>query len=601
VGKGGRQSWKSRLRDPVTLALGATALAAVAFAIVTRPAPPAARRVVRFVIAASDSLRPVSNYPWPAAISPDGGTVIYTAGTGTGAMFYALRTDQLDAHPIPGTNASWEPSFSPDGQWLLFQGSGKIRKVRLDGSAPISIADGGTANGSDWTSRDEIILGSEGQLRGLSKVSAAGGDLALFAKPDASNGETNFLWPIATPDGKTAVFMIWTGSLAAARLATASIDDGEVNRLGIKGVRPLAVIGRTLIYVQVDGAVMAVKLDRSGRGLDGIPVPVLDPVSVIAGNNGNSGIFISQGGALITASGGTKSQLSWVSRDGSFKPIMKESRSYDTPRLSPDGRRIAITVGDRDKSDIWIYDLETGTFSRLSSAGATGDAVWSPDGTKVFYAGLGDKQRFAVWSQQADGGSPPEKILDASLISSLAMAPDGKSIVYTSYYNNSLDIFRARLDSTSVQIPYLNSTSHNEVGPSFSPDGRWTAVTSDESGKDEVYIRSYPIPSARIQISAGGGSEPIWSRDGTRINYRSGSATLSAALAVTPTIRVISRDTLVAGSGSMLANGVSRNYDIAGDGRVLGLISSKDDYQLIAVPDWRTELEQRLAAAAKRH
>ena len=598
-GKRGAQSWKARLRDPVTLGLGAATLAAIAFAIAAKPAAPVSRRVVRFVVSASDSVKPLANYPWPAAISPDGGTIIYTANAGAGTIFYALRTDQLEAHPIPGTNGSWEPSFSPDGQWLLFQGDGKIRKVRLDGSAPISITEGGSANGSDWTTRDEIILGSEAQQRGLSKVSAAGGDLAIFAQPDTSKGETDYLWPIATPDGKTAAFAIWTGSLAGARLATVSIDGGKVNRLGLKGIRPLAILDRTLVYLQVDGAVMAVKLDRSGRSLDGVPVPVLDPVSVTAGNNGNSGIFISQGGALITSSGGTKSQLSWVSRDGSSRAIMKESRSYETPLLSPDGRRIAVAVGDRDKSDIWIYDIETGTFTRLSSVGAATSPVWSPDGTTVYYAGLGDKQRFAIWSQQADGGSPGEKLLDTKLTASLAMAPDGKSIVYTAYNNNSWDVLRARLDSTPVEHPYLTSPS-NETTPAFSPDGRWVAITSGESGRPEVYIRSYPVPSARVQISTEGGAEPAWSHDGTRISYRSGNATLTAILATTPTLRVIARDTLVAATGSMLRGGVARDFDIGKDGKVLALISSKDDYQLIAVPDWRTELEQRLAAAAKR-
>jgi len=594
-----QQTWKMRLRDPLTLGLGLIALSAVAFAASRRTPPRTRDPVVRFLMATPDSLKAIASYPWPAAISPDGGTVVFAGGSSrNNSTFYALRTDQLEPHPIPGTAGAWEPSFSPDGQWVLFQSDGKIRKVRLDGSAPISIAEGGSANGGDWTSRDEIIVGSDGDKRGLSKVSAAGGELAVFAKPDSARGETDYLWPIAFPDGKRVVFTVWTGSLASATLASVSVDGGKVSQLDLKGIRPLAVLGRTLVYVQSDGAVMAVGLNRSGTGVDGKPVPVLDPVSVDAGNNGNSGIFVSPGGALVTDRGGTMSQLAWIKKDGSFSLITKEPRTYDAPRLSPDGRKIAITAGERDKSDVWIYDLETGTFSRLTSTTAASSPSWSPDGTKIFYAGLGERQGYAIWSQQADGGSPAEKVIDAPLTASITVAPDGRSLMYVTYQNNSWDILRAQLDSKPVAIPYLIS-QNNEFSPAFSPDGRWVAVVTNESGITEVYVRSYPNPSARVQISAGGGAEPVWSRDGTRLFYRSGAARLSARLATSPTIRVLARDTLMTQTQSIANGGIRANYDITGDGRMVGLVSSSRDYQLVIVPNWRSELEQRVVSAKR--
>ena len=600
VRSGTRRSWKTRMRDPVTLAAGGVAIAALAYAAIGRSPPRSPDRVVRFVVAGSDSLKPVSNYPWPAAISPDGGIVIYTASLpGATSALFALRTDQLEAHQIPGTAGAWEPSFSPNGQWLLFQNDGKIRKVRLDGSAPITIADGGSANGGDWTSREEVVVGADGAKRGLSKVNAAGGDLVEFVKPDTSIGETDYLWPISFPDGKRAVFVIWTGSLASASLATVSMDGGEVSPLGLKGVRPLAVMGRTLIYVQTDGAVMAVELDRSGRKTGGKAIPVLDPVTVIAGNNGNSSIFVSQGGALVTARGGTRSQLAWVSRDGTYKAIMKDSRSYESPRISPDGRRIAVVVGARDQSDIWVYDTETGTFSRMSSVKVASSPSWSPDGSKVFFAGLGDKQLYAIWSQQADGGAPAEKVLDTNLTASVAVAPDGLSVLYTSYNNNSWDIFRARLDSAPVGVMYIGGRE-NESAPAFSPDGRWVAIVSDESGRSEIYVRSYPNPSARVQISAGGGTEPAWSRDGAVLHYRSGADRLSVRISTTPMVRVLSRDTSMTQMSSLVTGALNSPYDISRDGRYLGLVSNRDDYQLVVVPNWRAELEQRLAASGKK-
>ncbi len=600
--RGARMPWRARLRDPVTLTFAgiAVAMLALALAFAWRSTTAPSARVVRFVIATPDTSRPAFNYPWPGAISPDGGTVVYAVAGSMGTVLYALRTDQLDARPIPGTTNAFQPLFSPDGQWIAFENAGKLRKVRLDGSAPITIADAGGANGADWTAQDEIVIGSEANRRGLSRVSAAGGDLIEFAKPDASKGETDYLWPISFPDGKAVVFTIWTGSLTSARLATASVDGGDVIRLELKGIRPLAVIDRTLVYLQADGSVMAVRLDRSRRHLAGKPAPVLDPVAVVAGNNGNSSIFVSRGGALLTARGGTRSQLSWISRDGSPTPITREVRGYSNPRLSPDGRRIAVVTGEQDKTDVWIYDMDTGTFSRLSSVEAVASPSWTPDGKRVVYAGLGGKERFAIWSQPADGGSPAEKLFDTSgLTVGATVSPDGRSVLYTTYNNNSWDIFRVQLDSGRASAPYLAS-SYGELEPRFSPDGRRVAVVSDESGTDEVYVRSFPDPAARVQISAGGGNEPTWSADGTRIFYRFGNVIMSAKLATTPSLRVLSRDTAVTKAGSMLTGGLVSNYDVAKDGRFLGLVSNRDDYQLIVAPNWLPELEQRLAGSTKR-
>jgi hypothetical protein len=599
VSAGARTSWKKRLLDPATLALAAVAIAAVGFAAVRRPASSAPNRVVRFVISAPDSLRPVDGFPWPAAISPDGGTVIYSAPGESGLMLYALRTDQIEGRPIPGTNEAFQAHFSPDGEWLAFESNGKLRKVRLDGSAPITISDGGAANGADWTTKDEIVLGSEGKRRGLSRVSSAGGDLIEFAKPNAAKGETDYLWPIALPDGKAVVFTVWTGTLALARLASVSVEGGDVNYLDIKGIRPLAVIDGKLIYLQVDGAVMAVGLDARGRRVSGRPVPVLDPVPVVAGNNGNSGIFVSAGGGLVTSRGGTKSQIGWIARDGRVTPITKEARNYESPRLAPDGHRIAVVVGEQDKSDIWTYDMQTGTSSRLTSVTAASSPSWSPDGSKIFFIGLGDTERFAIWSQAADGGSRAEKVAAASaLTTDVTLAPDGRSLLYTTYNDNSWDIFRVRLDSARASIPYLTE-SYNEVAPDFSPDGRWVVMASNESGaRTEIYLRSYPNPSAKVQISTGGGRNPIWSTDGTRIFYTTGTIAMSATLSFSPNARVVARDTAINSTSELVGGGSGTT--VAKDGRFLGLALKKDDYQLVVVPNWRAELAQRLAGRAKR-
>jgi serine/threonine-protein kinase len=597
------KNWKSRARDPLTIGMGLLAMAAIAVAAFSinatrnasvRPVTP----VVRYIIWAPDSSRPAGNFPWPGAVSPDGGTIVYTPANTRG--FVALRTNQLEARPIPGTDNGAQAIFSPDGQWIAFEAGGKLRKVRLDGSSPVTVSDGNSYNGADWTSRDEIILGSEGNHRGLSRVNANGGDLTEFVKPNTAKGETDYLWPIAAPDGKSVVFAIWSGSLASASLASVSIDGGSVSYFGLKGIRPLAIVDRTLVYLQADGVVMAIKLGRGAKKTDGPALPVHDPVYIAPGVNGNSEIFVSHGGALLTSRGGTSSRLTWIAKDGSTTPVFNDVKRFGTPRLSPDGKNIAVTVDDHGKLDIWIYDLAGRTFSRLTSTKGATTPKWSADGTKLFYVGLGDNDRFSIFSQSADGGTQGEKIVDSpGPTTGLTIAPDGKSIVFSAYTANSWNLYRVPLDTAAVSRPYLTE-GNNETAPAFSPDGKWIAMASDQSGRDEVFIRSFPNPSSRLQISAGGGSEPVWSRDGTRIFFRAGSVLLAATLATSPSVRVIARDTLLADVGSMLVSGNSVGYDVAPDGRFLGRMTNRDDYQLVVVPNWRTELDQRLASAVRR-
>jgi serine/threonine-protein kinase len=591
--------WRSRLLDPVTSGLAALTIAALAFAFLHKPTQVAPARAIRFVMDASDSVRPLDNYPWPAGISPDGSTVVFASASADALQLYYVRTDQLEPRLIPGSTDGSQVLFSPDGEWLLFEAGGALKKVRLDGSAPITITAAGSDNGADWTVNDEIVLGSENNFRGLSKVSAAGGELTEIAKPDSSKGESDYLWPIASPDGKSIIFTRWLGDPRSANLATIPIGGGEVVPLGVKGIRPLAVIDRTLVYVQEDGGVRALRLDRARRHAEGKPVPVLDPVNVIAGNNGNSGIFISSGGALITSRGGTKSQLAWLGKDGSATVIASESRRYSTPRLSPDGTRIAVTVTDAGKSAVWIYDMSSRTFSQLTTGAPAQSPEWSPDGTRIYYVGLGDSDQIALYSQQADGGGAPERITSIQGIAQgLSVAPDGKSVVYLAYAKNSWDLFRIRLDSSASQSSYMGST-FDETAPTISPDGHWVAMVSYQSGSGQVYLRSYPDPSLRIQISASGGGEPMWSKDGKTVYYRAGNSEIAARLAAAPNLRVVSRDTVVARTDLFVIGGVLRSSDLSRDGRILGLVTKKDDFQLVVVPNWRVELEKRLAAARR--
>jgi serine/threonine-protein kinase len=404
--------FRERVKDPVTLVLSVITVAALAVAAISMNRKPASESVppIRFVLSTPDSARPLDHFPWPAAISPDGRTLVYSVGQrGLSSMFYALRTDQLEAHPIPGTTGAYQPYFSPDGEWLAFQMSGKERKIKFDGSLPVTISDGGSANGVDWTINDEIVSGATLSFSGLARVSAAGGTMAEFTHPDTAKGEKQHAWPIAMPDGEHVVFTIWYGTLESSQIALASLKDGTVRELGVKGIRPLAVLDGRLVYLKADGTVMAVGLDARKRKVTGNSVPVHDPVPVIAANNGNSGAFISPRGALVHSRGNLLSQLSWLSADGARRIVFPDIRVYGQPALSPDERRIAVLVSENLRTDVWVYDFATTTFSRLTTTGTVSSVQWAADGSHVIYASGGDSTRTAFWRQLASGGARPPR------------------------------------------------------------------------------------------------------------------------------------------------------------------------------------------------
>jgi Tol biopolymer transport system component len=602
---GARAGWRARIRDPYVLLPSLLAVAfASAFAMSRRPAPSATVPPIRFVLTAADSAKPAANYPWPAAISPDGAMVVYSAARSrTSTMLYQQRTDQLDAHPIPGTTDAYQPYFSPDGQWLAFEMAGKERKVRLDGSAPVAIVDANGANGADWMVSDEIVLGAQGHFHGLSYVSAAGGEAVALTQPDTTKGERDHVWPIGLPDGKTVVFTVWYGTLATSRLAMTSLTDGRVLPLDLPGIRPLAVLDGVLAYVQADGAVMAIPIDVGAKRVTGRPIPVHDPVAVSPANNGNTGIFVSRGGALVTSRGGARGRLSWISTDGQTTPVLTQAGAYEQPRLSPDERRIALVAQVESSRDVWIYDRTLSTFSRLTSNGTVTSVEWSPDGSHVLYTAASETARGGVWLQAASGGSPPKQLFEVTdLTPSAALSPDGQSLLLSTLRGNSWDILRVSLDSGRVARPYLATSEVQEASPRFSPDGKWVALISDESGRYEVYVRSFPDPTAKIQVSVNGGQEPAWSRDGTRLYYRAGSALIAARVSFTPVFTLLARDTVLSNAGFAAAGFFGANYDVSRDRtRILSVMSDADDFQLVVSPNWITELRRRLSESRGTH
>jgi serine/threonine-protein kinase len=595
-----------RHRDPWFVGVAAVAIVALASVVMLMRPRAAAPTLptIRYILTPGDSTRVIDNFPWPAAISPDGGTVAFNVlpsganGSLASNQLYYLRADQLNPRPIPGTDGANEPYFSPDGQWLGFETiDGKEEKVRLDGSAPVVVATAGAQNGSVWTTNNEIILGEWGPFTGLSRVSAAGGAPVALTRVDSVMGARNHAWPISTPDGKSVVFTVWYGGLESSQLAIASIPDGKVTPLGIKGIRPLAVLDQYLVYLRADGSVMAIALDAAAKKVTGSPVAVHDPVHVTQGLNGNSEIYISQGGALVTSIGGSKGHLAWLAPGGAATPIGTSAGTFGAVQLSPNGKRIAEVRNTSGQSDVWIDDLSLGTSSRLTTLSVVNFVDWTPNGQDVIYlsAGAGGA---TLWRQRASGGVAAEKLIDVpSPAADADMSPDEKTLLINAIPGDVWKLQRVAVDSPAVIHDYL-AGRNNFHAARFSPDGKWVALVSDESGTDEVYLRSFPDPSSKIQLSNGGGEVPVWSADGQRVYYLNGTALMAARLTPAPVMTLLGRDTVIASFlGAPIATQYfSAFYSPTPDGKhFLTDVLDQNSYQLVISPNWITEFRRKIA------
>jgi Tol biopolymer transport system component len=344
---------------------------------------------------------------------------------------------------------------------------------------------------------------------------------------------------------------------------------------------------------------MAVQLDARHRRVEGRPIPVLDPVSVIAANNGNSGIYISQGGALLTGRENSRAHLAWVGRDGATERSGREVRNFVQPRISPDGRRLAMLIYEASKSDVWIYDLATGTLSRLTTLENVTSVEWSVDGHDVIYSAGGFESRAGIWRQAVDAASAPERVLELSHLTPLvSMSPDRRWLALPSLYE-SWDVMRVALDSPRTVQPF-SATRAQEITPRISPDGHWIALASNESGTFEVYVRSFPEPTAKLQVSVGGAGAPQWSADGRSLYYVTGDAIVQARLAPGTVPRVLSRDTVFARVPNATAPYGDANFGVTRDGaRIVTPIAESGGYQLVVAPNWLTEFRERMAASRR--
>jgi Tol biopolymer transport system component/predicted Ser/Thr protein kinase len=562
-----------------------------------RPVPP--RPVTRFTISLPAGQHLVGLDTPAIALSPDGTRLAYIAAQGSNLpQLYLRAMASPDARPIPGTEGATDPFFSPDGQWLGFFTGGKLKKVSVSGGATVTLGDAGSPQGASWGSQGVIAFGSE-QAAVLVQVSDAGG--TPQALTHLEKGETDHDWPEFLPGDKAVLFAASGDDRANGQVAIQSLATGARRNLMQGATHPHYAPSGQLVYAHA-GSLMAVPFDPQRLALTGSAAPVVEGV-LQSTNSGAAQYSFSATGSLVYVTGALQAmiqrKLVWVSRNGAEQPLPAPLREYGDPRLSPDGRRLAVAIEEQ----VWLYDLSRATLSRFTFDGDQNlFPAWRPDGKRIAFWSTKEGPQNIFW-QLSDGSGGLERLTtsqDAQAPTS--WSPDGQVLAFVEDTpNKRFEIWVLRMGDHKAQ-PFLQ-TRFNEAGPRFSPDGRWLAYVSDESGRYEVYVQPYPGPGGKWQISTEGGTEPVWNPNGRELFYRNRDKMMAVDIATQPSFTAGKARMLFEGRYVETPNPATTYYDVSPDGQRFLMIKESEQSsaatQINVVLNWFEELKQKVPTGKK--
>ena len=558
----------SRAARPLAWTAVAVAIvmtAAFAYSVL-RPGRVAPEAPVRFVLAQLPNEAQFENAA--LGISSDGRLIAYLALDGGVTRVYRRYLADVTAAAVPGTDGAMELAVSPDGRSLAFMGADeRLTIVPMEGGRSRTLIKTTAPAGMGWSARHGLVLGMPGFSRdvwGLSMLPETG-DTSLTIltrpKPTAMNHD-----PVVLSDGETVLFVsipLDTTQFAVAgrptfRLATGSIAAGKwaTTKLPVDAIAGVA--DNILVYIE-DGALMAVPFDLTSRQ------PVGQPVRV---NNAPAGVreaAMAANGTLAMRVRPDQYQLALVNEQGEGGALLPDTIQYLVPRVSPDGKRAALSMPVRGSADgVWVLNLADKTRSRLGFSPATG-LDWTRDGKRIVASSFRD----ASW-QAADRSDSAKALLQFPGVPvwAVTLTPDGSAVaVVTGFKKGGYDVLLRKTSGDTATIP-LVATSANEYAPRFSPDGRWLAYTSDDTGRPEVYVQPFPGPGARLAVSTAGGNQAVWGGDSRRLFYRVGNAFMAADLSATGgALAVAGRRKLFEGSYyGADATQTSATYDVMPDG-----------------------------------
>jgi serine/threonine protein kinase len=556
------------------LLLGAAIITGIAFLL--RSDPPTPRPSFHFAIPLPEAK---VDAPRGLALSPDGTRLVWA-----GSQLYQLRLDRLEEpQPIPGTEFAWNPFFSPDGQWLGFTSADlKLTTMPIDGGMPVVLTDAYWRSRPIWGVDDFIVFNNP--AKGASKISAHGGEPVTLTTIEPGTTASHQS-PQLLPGGQVLLYVFYDSD---PRVMARRLDTGEEIEL-TRGRTARYLSSGHLIFITKE-ALIAQPFDPDRLRFTGPPRPVLGGVwprdQIAVSENGSMAYVPLPGERLV-----------WFDRDGTVSPLLTdEPRWQGGARISPDQRHIAIEVVD----EIWLYDLHRGSFSPIDAVGWNRSPAWTPDGQWLTFTS--DRDGWLSIESHAVDGSGRERLLMPGFPEQGGMptswSPDGKHLLFTRGPRDFLGRDIWVLPAGAEQDPYLFvGTEAEEAGPIFSPDGKWVAYSSTQTGRWEIYVTDFPNRERTVQISTKGGVQPLWAPDGRTIYYRDGDHVMAVPVDHEPSFEAgrpeaLFEDTFAAPGRS------NRDYDITADGKRF-LMSQSEPGEIVVVTDWFSELE-RLAPTDSR-
>ncbi|MEO8097555.1 MAG: protein kinase [Acidobacteriota bacterium] len=558
------------------IAAGVAAAVAIGAVWMLWPKPKPLLPLTRLEVDLGESVSLGASIGPDVVISPDGARLLYISNS----RLYLVHLDQPQstAMELPGTVGAIMPTFSPDGNWIVFAQS-SLKKIAASGGAPQVIASSSGVRGISW--EGDFIVAPLSAGAPLMKIPAAGGTPQTLTK---LNGETSHRWPQILPGGKAVLLTVQnSSSFDTASIDVQSMPEGVRKNLihgGSFGRYVEASDGTGYLTYVSRGTLFAVPFDAGKLEISGTPTPVLEGVSYNP-TDGSALISYARSGTLVYRSGtaGGTRVVRFMNAAGKAETFLSRPDSYLYPRLSPDGQRLLIVASEAGTQDLWVYDLKGGRSTRLTiGLGATFAPIWTPDGRYVLFQGTGGM----FWTR-SDGGSQPQPLIQSKNTQHpWSITRDGKHFAYQEVSpTTSYDLWTAPLEITNAGVKAgtpekLLQSPREERHPSFSPDGRWIAYSTDETGRYEVYVRAFPDTGGRWSVSVGGGHYPLWSTNGKELFYRTedGQVMVAAyttkgdALAFDPP-RKFSEQRLA----PVVANGT---YDLMPDGRIVGLFPAEE-------------------------
>ena len=589
------------------LAIAVAAICGIGYYRATRPAE--LKPLVRLDVDLGPGVALDAVMGTAAIISPDGTRLVYVSRK----KLFTRKFDQIKVTELPCTEGAFGPFFSPDGQSVAFFAGGKLKKLSFEGGMPVNLCDAPNGLGGTWGDDGNIvaslIAGSP-----IARIPSNGGTPTPLMELD--NEELSNRWPQLLPGSKAVIYSSFTAN--GSNIAVISLPDRKKKTLipgGFFGRYIATSNGAAYLVYLNRGTLYAAAFDPDHLEVRGAPSPVLEHVSFSTVAN-SAQIDISQTGTLIYRSGaaanGGQVTVQWLDGADAIQPLLAKPGAYGRPHLSPDGQRLVLEVFDGAVSDAWIYEWRRDIMTRLTFEAGAGvmNPIWSPDGRYILFLGKGG----IFWTRSDGAGKPQQLTQSKKLQVPNSFTPDGKRLAWNeSSTNGAYDLWTLPLEVDGGGLkggnpePFLQ-TSADERHPQFSPDGRWLAYSSNESGTYQVCIRAFPDKGGKWQVSSDGGVYPVWSKNGRELFFRSPDDRIMVAAYTVKNDSIVAEKPRVWSEKQLEHFGIVGfgSYDLAPDGkRVAALMpaeeaaSQREQSQVVVLLNFFDELRRKVPAGGR--